>query len=203
MWKHTYLQQSGTGLAMKSAVMTQVVSWQVAGKSCHYKLRASPAKATMELPFARNYPVSTSELPLSPRRLAAVSKLPYYFLPIHHPVYLRPVYLRPLYYVYHCPVYCRYRCRLPLRRPRPQLPPGFPLPHSHFAVLCCLPVGQILGGAVNGTRATRHHAPNTETARAGFWRKRHDMIAVSDEGYGPPGAMTLAPKCSHCTKDEK
>ena len=43
------------------------------GESCHYKLRASPAKATMELPFARNYPVSTSELPLSPRRLAAVS----------------------------------------------------------------------------------------------------------------------------------
>jgi hypothetical protein len=37
------------------------------GKSCHYKLRASPAKATMELPFARNYPVSTSELLLSPR----------------------------------------------------------------------------------------------------------------------------------------
>jgi hypothetical protein len=32
------------------------------GKSCHYKLRASPAKATMELPFARNYPAATSEL---------------------------------------------------------------------------------------------------------------------------------------------
>jgi hypothetical protein len=35
--------------------------------SCHYKLRASPAKARMELPFALNYPVSTSELLLSPR----------------------------------------------------------------------------------------------------------------------------------------
>jgi hypothetical protein len=32
----------------------------VKGKSCHYKLRASPAKATMELPFARNYPAATS-----------------------------------------------------------------------------------------------------------------------------------------------
>lgn len=42
------------------------------GKSCHYKLRASPAKATMELPFARNYPAATSELLLSPHRLAAV-----------------------------------------------------------------------------------------------------------------------------------
>jgi hypothetical protein len=28
------------------------------GKSSHCKLRASPAKATMELPFARNHPVS-------------------------------------------------------------------------------------------------------------------------------------------------
>ena len=42
------------------------------GKSCHYKLRASPAKATMELPFAQNYPAATSELLLSPHRLAAV-----------------------------------------------------------------------------------------------------------------------------------
>ena len=42
------------------------------GKSCHYKLRASPAKATMELPFARNYPAATSKLLLSPHRLAAV-----------------------------------------------------------------------------------------------------------------------------------
>ena len=36
------------------------------------KLRASPAKATMELPFARNYPATTSELLLFPHRLAAV-----------------------------------------------------------------------------------------------------------------------------------
>jgi hypothetical protein len=36
------------------------------------KLRASPAKATMELPFAQNYPATTSELLLSPHRLAAV-----------------------------------------------------------------------------------------------------------------------------------
>jgi hypothetical protein len=42
-------------------------------KSCHYKLRASLAKATMELPFALNYPVSTSELLLSPRRLDTAS----------------------------------------------------------------------------------------------------------------------------------
>jgi hypothetical protein len=36
------------------------------------KLRASPAKATMELPFAQNYAASTSELLLSPHRLTAV-----------------------------------------------------------------------------------------------------------------------------------
>jgi hypothetical protein len=36
------------------------------------KLRASPAKATMELPFAQNYAASTSELLLPPHRLTAV-----------------------------------------------------------------------------------------------------------------------------------
>jgi hypothetical protein len=52
--------------------LTLVLFWALTqGKSCHYKLRASPAKATMELPFARNYPAATSELLLSPHRLAA------------------------------------------------------------------------------------------------------------------------------------
>jgi hypothetical protein len=43
------------------------------GGQRHYEFRAPPAKAAMELRFALNYPVSTSELLLFPRRLAAAS----------------------------------------------------------------------------------------------------------------------------------
>jgi hypothetical protein len=59
------------GVGIQAAIFLRAVQDIRRGNQI-IKLRASPAKATMELPFAQNYAASTSELLLSPHRLTAV-----------------------------------------------------------------------------------------------------------------------------------